>query len=95
MQENQKMGFSIILGAVVFIIFAFMISDDLGSPDIGFYQRFMRSYFVYLFEKEHCLESECYAISFHTKWAVFAGICIAAYGLTVYRGIARFPPWKK
>jgi len=98
MQENQKMGFAIILGAVVFIIFAFMISDDFWlSSDSGFYQRFMNGYFVNLFEKDGCYlnGSECYTISFHTKWAVFAGICIAAYGLTVYKSITRFPPWKK
>jgi len=103
MQESQKTGFLIILGAVVFIIFAFMISDDLwllseGGAERGFYQRFMTGYFVILFQEEGCHRirpQDCYEISFLTKWAVFTGICIAAYGVTVYKSIARFPPWKR
>lgn len=98
MQENQKMGFLIILGAVLFMIFSFLMSEIpyvlYSQP--SFFEKFMKFYYILFFKEDGCYESglECYGISIPTKWSVFFGICIGAYGLTVYKGIARFPPWK-
>lgn len=101
MENNQKIGFSIILGAILFILFSILLSES-GYPeymmkDVGYVDRFMRLYFVAFFKDDNCYRdgAECYLIAIPTKWTIFVGICIAAYGLTVYKNITRFPPWKK
>ena len=101
MEDNQKIGFSIILGAVLFILLSFLLSEDVYpkflEEQIGSFDRFMNYYFIDLLKEGGCykLGTECYMISIPTKWAVFVGICIAAYGLLAYKNIVRFPSWKK
>ena len=101
MENNQKIGFSIILGAILLTLFSFLISEDVYptymEEKISIFDRFMNYYFIDLFKDESChqLGTACYMVSIPTKWMIFSDICIAAYGLLLYKNIVRFPSWKK
>lgn len=86
MQENQKFGIAVIVGAGLVLLLAIVISDD-WVYHFDFLQNLMSSLRIKLFVNEERFLDIVYYIDIPTKYVVLTCICVAAYGLTTYLGV--------
>lgn len=96
MRGNQKFGVAVIMGSILLIIMAIMISGGWDYRH-DFLQNLMTSLRIKLFAEGECPSwaLDCsYAVDFPTKYAVLACLCSAAYGFTTYLGITPVPKIK-
>jgi hypothetical protein len=91
MHESQKFGIATIIGSVLVIVTAVMISDGWVFR-VDFLQNIMSSLRIQFFEDGY--NTTTYYVDIPTKYVVLACICAAAYGLTTYLGITPVPKIK-
>lgn len=91
MSEFQKFGVLVIVGSLLLMLFAIVLSEGwIASGDV--LHNIFTSLRIQLFaENENCRFMCSYAIDLPTKYVVLILICGVAYGFTTYLGITPIP----
>ena len=95
MHECQKFGIATIIGSILVIVIAVMISDGWVFR-VDFLQNIMSLLRIQFFEGDYNSTTNLryYYVDIPTKYVVLVCICVAAYGLTTYLGITPVPKRK-
>jgi hypothetical protein len=94
MKDNEKFGISTVIGSMLIMVLALMISDEWAYR-FDLLQNLMTSLRIQLFAENGCtILCKDFLVDFPTKYAVLACLCSAAYGFTTYLDITPMPKLK-